>query len=401
MRFSTSERVVRLTTKAVVLCAYCFYTFMLCWTASIRQGPAYDGPHRLPNLSPTATLLLCAGLALPILFVRRHTVLVFGVILAESVLAAEFGARTWVVLLVPIVIVGYLAQHRPTTAAVAGLAALAASIVENTVIYPVDKSVNLGEQTGQLALWLAIAWVLGCALRKRREYAATLREQSAARALMAERLRIARELHDSVAHSIGIIAVLAGAAARVFDSQPAQARQALDSIEATSRETLTGLQRMLSALRRAEPDETSPRTAPLQPAGSLADLERLAARAADADVRVELTWRGEPRPLPPEVDLSAFRIVQEAVTNVVRHSGIRACRVDVGFDPGELSIEVLDDGHGLLPARSTAATFAATAGAGAGFGLLGMRERVALLSGQFHAGPRPEGGFRVAVKLPT
>ena len=393
MRLSTSERAIQLVTKAVVLCAYGLYGFMLCWAVSIRQGPAYDGPHRLPTLSPATTLALCAALAVPMLFVRRRTILVFGVILAESVLASEFGARAWVVSLASIAIVVYLAVRRPTVAAVAGLATVAVSIVENTVIYPVDKSVNLGQQIAQLALWLAIAWLIGYALRKRREYVAALREQSAARALMAERLRIARELHDSVAHSIGIIAILAGAATRVFDSQPVQARQALSSIEATSRETLTGLQRMLSALRRAEPDDTAPPTAPLEPAGRLADLEQLAARAADADVRVELTWRGDRRPLPREVDLSAFRIVQEAVTNVVRHSGTRACRVDVGFDPGELSIEILDDGHGPLPPR--------IGGTVAGFGLLGMRERVALLSGQFNAGPRPEGGFRVAVKLPT
>ncbi|HEV2639468.1 MAG TPA: sensor histidine kinase [Actinocrinis sp.] len=289
--------------------------------------------------------------------------------------------------------VGYLALRGPVTAAAAGVATIAAGFTENTVVYPVDASVNLAQQTAQLALWLAMAWVLGYALCKRREYAVALREQSAARALMAERLRIARELHDSVAHSIGIIAVLAGAANRVFDTQPTQARQALDSIETTSRETLTGLQRMLSALRRAEPDDTTPQAAPLEPADSLADLEKLAARAADADVHVEVTWRGTRRSLPPEVDLTAFRIIQEAVTNVVRHSGTRACRVDVGFEPGELSIEILDDGHGPIHPR--------TADAAGGLGLLGMRERVALLSGRFAAGPRPEGGFRVDVRLPT
>ena len=392
MRFLTAGWVARLTTKAVVLCGFCFYVFMLSWTVSVKQGPAYDGPHRLPELGPAAVLTLCAVLACPVLFVRRRTIFVFGAILAESVLAAEFGARSWVVLLVLVVLVGYLADRGPAAAAAAALATLATSVLENTVVYPVDRSVNLAQLTAQLALWLAIAWVLGYALRKRREYAAALREQSAARALMAERLRIARELHDSVAHSIGIVAILAGAATRVFDSQPTQSRQALDSIETMSRETLTGLQCMLSALRRAETDDTSPQSAALQPADSLADLERLAARAADADVRVEVTWRGERRPLPPQVDLSAFRIIQEAVTNVVRHSGTRACRVDVGFEPGELSIEVLDDGHGLAHPRT---------GAAGGFGLLGMCERVALLSGQFHAGTRPEGGFRVAVRLPA
>ncbi|MGH6655851.1 MAG: sensor histidine kinase [Actinocrinis sp.] len=393
MRFLTAGRVSQLAAKAVVLCAYCLYAFMLSWTVSVKQGPAYDGPHRLPELGPAAVLTLCAVLACPVLFVRRRTIFVIGAILAESVLASEFGARSWVVLLALVVLVGYLADRGPVAAAAVALATVATSVVENTVLYPVDKSVSLAQQTAQLALWLAIAWVLGYALRKRREYTAALREQSAARALMAERLRIARELHDSVAHRIGIIAVLAGAASRVFDSQPAQARQALDGIETTSRETLTGLQRMLSALRRAEPDDASPQSAALKPADGLADLDRLAARAGASGVRVEVTWRGERRPLPPEVDLSAFRIIQEAVTNVVRHSGTRACRVGVGFEPGEVSIEILDDGRGPAHPR--------TAGAAGGFGLLGMRERVALLSGQFYAGPRPEGGFRVAVRLPA
>ena len=206
---------------------------------------------------------------------------------------------------------------------------------------------------------------------------------------MAERLRIARELHDSVAHSIGIITVLSGAAARVVETKPEQTRQALAGIETTSRETLLELQRMLGALRRAEPDDAMPQAAPLAPAGSLADVPQLAERTADAGVRVHVTWRGERRPLPPEIELSAFRIIQESVTNVVRHSGARTCRVAVGYEPEGVTIEVVDDGDDGLggPGRPR---FSAAAG-GSGFGLLGMRERVTLLSGQFSAGPAPGG----------
>jgi signal transduction histidine kinase len=216
---------------------------------------------------------------------------------------------------------------------------------------------------------------------------------------MAERLRIARELHDSVAHSIGIITVLSGAAARVVETKPEQTRQALTGIETTSRETLLELQRMLGALRRAEPDDAMPQAAPLAPAGSLADVPQLAERTAGAGVRVHVTWQGEQRPLPPEIELSAFRIIQESVTNVVRHSGARTCRVAVGYEPTGVEIEVVDDGDEGLggPGRPR---FAAGAD-GSGFGLLGMRERVTLLSGQFDAGQRPEGGFRVAARLPA
>lgn len=235
--------------------------------------------------------------------------------------------------------------------------------------------------------------------RKRREYLEALQEQTAARVVMAERLRIARELHDSVAHSIGIITVLSGAAARVVETKPEQTRQALAGIETTSRETLLELQRMLGALRRAEPDDAMPQAAPLAPAGSLADVPQLAERTAGAGVRVHVTWQGEQRPLPPEIELSAFRIIQESVTNVVRHSGARTCRVAVGYEPTGVRIEVVDDGDDGL-GRPGRPRFAAGAG-GSGFGMLGMRERVTLLSGQFSAGQRPEGGFRVTASLPA
>jgi signal transduction histidine kinase len=146
---------------------------------------------------------------------------------------------------------------------------------------------------------------------------------------MAERLRIARELHDMVAHSIGIIAIQAGAGRRVFDARPAEARDALAAIEATSREALSGLRRMVTGLRRADPGP-GPGQAPLGPAPGLADLDRLAAMTLDAGVQVDVDWRGSQEPLPADIDLSAFRIIQEAVTNVVRHARTDQCRVSIG-----------------------------------------------------------------------
>jgi signal transduction histidine kinase len=120
----------------------------------------------------------------------------------------------------------------------------------------------------------------------------------------------------------------------------------------------------------------------------LADLDRLAATTADAGVRVEVQWRGQRRPLPADIDLSAFRIIQEAVTNVVRHAGTGHCRVSIDHQDEELSIEVVDDGRGCTIA-------------GTGYGVVGMRERVGLLHGDLSVGPRPEGGFRVAARLPV
>ncbi|MFF2147207.1 sensor histidine kinase [Kitasatospora sp. NPDC058190] len=399
-RFSTSKPVTWLTAQAVVLATACFYALMLFWTMPVHQLRRYSGPFRFPDVGPDQMIGLCVVLALPILLVRRLPATVFAAVLGEEVaLGNLFGARPWIVFLLLLVLAGYLAARRPKAAAVGSVAAVATGFAERTLVSPGDSVGDAARGAGQFAFLFAVAWVFGGVYRKRREYREALHEQTEARAVMAERLRIARELHDSVAHSIGIITVLSGAAARVVETKPEQTRQALTGIETTSRETLLGLQRMLGALRRAEPDDAMPQAAPLAPAGSLADVPQLAERTADAGVRVQVTWRGERRPLPPEIELSAFRIVQESVTNVVRHSGARTCRVAVGYEPTGVTIEVVDDGDDGLggPGRPRPSAAASRSG----FGLLGMRERATLLSGQFSAGRRPEGGFRVTARLPA
>ncbi|WP_289848876.1 sensor histidine kinase [Actinoallomurus spadix] len=236
-----------------------------------------------------------------------------------------------------------------------------------------------------VAMTALVAWLIGNSAHQAREHAEAGRARTAAEAVTAERLRIARELHDMVAHSIGIVALQAGAARRVIDTQPTGARDALREVELASRETLSGLRRMLGALRQAELRDGAPGFDEMP---GLADVDRLAATTTAAGVRVDVQWRGERRPLPPEVDLSAYRIIQEAVTNVVRHAGARSCTVSIDHRDEEISIEVVDDGrgHGLTP--------------GTGYGLVGMRERAALLHGDLTAGPRPEGGFRVTARLP-
>ncbi|BAL87964.1 putative two-component system sensor kinase [Actinoplanes missouriensis 431] len=237
-------------------------------------------------------------------------------------------------------------------------------------------------------LWLAyvvlpalVAGLLGYTVRQAGEYARRLREQAADQAVMAERLRISRELHDHVAHSVGVIALQAGAAARVMDTQPDRAREAMLAIEATSRDTLAGLRRMLGGLRHAT-------EAPLRPAPGLADLDHLVATAAAAGVAVDLIVSGERRSLAADVELSAYRIIQESLTNVLRHAHAETCRIAVDYRPGELAIEVSDDGRGGDPATG-------------GFGLTGLRERVALLDGTLTAGARRGGGFQVAARLPV
>ncbi|MEN3535694.1 histidine kinase [Microbispora sp. ZYX-F-249] len=252
-----------------------------------------------------------------------------------------------------------------------------------------------------VALTTVIAWLLGNSVRESRAHAEELRARAAAQAVTDERLRIARELHDMVAHSIGVIALQAGAARRVIETQPDRARDALGEIETAGRQTLSGLRRMLGALRSHDPERPAsaapPRPGPPEPAHpeagrpgqalGLADVDRLAATTTQAGVRVDVRRLGQPRPLPPEIDVAAYRVVQEAVTNVLRHAGTASCRVSIDYRDDEVRIEVLDDGRG--------------GDAGDGYGLLGMRERVGVLRGTFAAGPRPGGGFRVAARLPV
>ncbi|MEV5982496.1 sensor histidine kinase [Streptomyces sp. NPDC052114] len=259
-------------------------------------------------------------------------------------------------------------------------------------------------------LLAAVAWLVGNSVRQTRVYTERLGAQAAAQAVTAERLRIAREMHDTVAHSIGIIALQAGAAARVVETQPAGARAAMVAVERAGRETLAGLRRMTAALREGEAGQrgsgagqrasgagvlaADTGAAPLEPAAGLADVDRLAAATTAAGVRVEVRWRGERRPLPTDLDLSAFRIIQESVTNVVRHAAAGSCTVTVDQREEEIAVEIEDDGPG------DGRTVPHPSGAGTGYGLIGMRERVALLHGEFSAAARPGGGFRVSARLP-
>ena len=225
------------------------------------------------------------------------------------------------------------------------------------------------------------AWTMGQAVRERRAYAARAAERLARESVTEERLRIARELHDVVAHSVGLIAVKAGVANHVMRTRPQEAHDALRVIETVSRGALVEMRHLLGVLR------TDP--ADLVPVSGVEGLPELAERATLAGVTVDLDVRGAAG-LPQGVGLSVYRIVQEALTNVVKHAAPARCRVDVEADGRQVRIEVADDGPGrrTLPAHAE------------GHGLIGMRERVMMYGGVFEAGPRPGMGFRVFACLP-
>ncbi|HZT65632.1 MAG TPA: histidine kinase [Acidimicrobiales bacterium] len=244
---------------------------------------------------------------------------------------------------------------------------------------------------------LVVGWLAGENTRARRSYAEGLAERAAERereqarrAAADERARIARELHDVVAHTMSVVAVRSGVARAVMDSRPDEAAEALSIIETVSRRGLGELRRIVSVLRRA--DERGP--APpedLAPAPGLRDLPSLVAEVGQAGVRVDLRVEGAERSLPPGQDLSAFRIAQEALTNVVRHAAPAAATLSVRYGLASVEIECVDDGGGRSRPPSSF---------DGGHGLPGMRERVALYGGDLSAGPWG-AGFRVLARLPV
>jgi signal transduction histidine kinase len=240
-----------------------------------------------------------------------------------------------------------------------------------------------------------VAWYVGRRLRLRRERAAQLlREQAAAtrRIVTEERTRIARELHDVVAHRVSLMTVQAGAAKAVAAEDPEGALRAMGAVEEAGRQALDELRHLLGVLR-PETDLDG-----LGPQPGLADLPRLVEQTRGAGLEVSLATDGVPAELPARVDLFAYRIVQEALTNVLKHAGPGAhTEVRLGTDRNGIVIEVLDDGRGatVLPGPGGAQEDAP------GHGIVGMRERARLLGGTLEARPRPSGGFRVVASLPT
>ncbi|UYQ60739.1 sensor histidine kinase [Streptomyces peucetius] len=341
-------------------------------------------------LDAFARVLLLAGPALLLLRQKYPVPTVFGVCAVTLVYFAAGYPYGPVFLTVAVaVFAAIVAGHRRAAWWAVGLLWAAHLLVAHWLYAYLPPGGDEAAPWGQEVF--VTAWVIAIAaaselVRVRREVWARERAERAAaekRRADEERLRIARELHDVLAHSISVINVQAGVGLALLDSDPEQARTALTTIKAASKEALGEVRQVLDTLR-------APGEAPRAPAPGLDRLPELVQQAASTGLTVDVETVGQKAALAPGADLAAFRIVQEALTNVVRHSGSRTARVRIVHSPGSLALQIDDDG----PATGSDA-------GGSGRGLIGMRERAGALGGTIKAGPRPDGGFRVLAELPV
>jgi signal transduction histidine kinase len=340
--------------------------------ASLVEDLAQDQPDAIVLLGILAGLAQGAALW----WRRTHPVAVMAIALAGG-LVIQLLAPDGVFPFAGLIAIGSLAAARPLRVSLPALVLLLALTSLNYFVHPAeDASFALAT--------VVVAWSLGETRRNRQRAIA----EGARRAAADEQARIARELHDVIAHSVSVIVVQAAAADDVFDERPDQARAALRSIEAAGRDALTELRRLLAPVRPGAQAASDP----VHPQPGLDALDELLAplRAAGLDVAVRREGTPGSAPLPAGVDLSAYRIVQEALTNTLRHGGARHAEVTLRAGAGMLELDVRDDGHGGAGASTE----------GSGRGIAGMRERAAMLGGTLEAGPLPEGGFRVHARLP-
>ncbi|MFG1672734.1 sensor histidine kinase [Micromonospora sp. NPDC049282] len=341
-----------------------------------------QGVHADPGAYPPVVVA-----ALAVAARRRWPLPTLAVAAAATTAYLMLGQPYGPILLSFFVAVYTVAAHRPVrTAAVAGAAVLAALVLYVLVGVRPPGPVGLMP----VAAWVVVPFAVGVTVRLSREAAARSRTDEARRLADAERLRVAREVHDVVGHGLAAIHLQAEVALHLLARRPEQAEAALTAISRTSKEALDELRVTLTVVRRAGGGDEAG-TDERAPAPGLDQLPHLRERLAGAGVPVTVETTGEPRPLPVAVDLAAYRVAQEALTNVLRHAGPATAAVRVGYASGEVTVEVTDTGRGRP----------ATSDRSAGSGLAGMRERVTALGGTFDAGPAESGGFRVHATLPT
>lgn len=378
-------------------------TWLVPYTLLDPPGPAYPGPVWIAWAAG-------AALGLPLLLRRRWSIPVLAWVLlvaASATFLGVGGAGALWMTYAPAAVAAYTVANltdRTTTAVATLVACLGFAAVTVPRFYSINVPVDAGEPRSEVPLWwqfelglvavqLTVAWMAGLVVHSRRAARAEFARHSAVQAVADERLRIARELHDILGHTMSLIAVKASVAGHLADVNPEHAKAALSTIEQTSRASMAEIRRLLGVLRPASDDAgehagaDGPAWSPLP--GS-ADLPALVDRLRGPHLEVDLTLAGTAE-LPPGVDLAVFRIVQEALTNVVEHSEARHCRIVVRGLSGAVHVEVADDGPSrTVPRRRP----------GGGQGLIGMRERIAAYGGTLTVCPLARGGFRVVAEIP-
>jgi signal transduction histidine kinase len=341
-------------------------------------------------------LLILAGLAVPVVFRRTYPVQAFTVAAVAGGLQVLFTTRPVGTDLALLILLYTLAAYRPRRVSITGLCVcLAGSFIAvarwDTQTGLVQKVLLAGVIFSGTAL---VVWVLGDSMRYRRAYLTSLedraarlereRDAQAQIAVAAERARIARELHDVIAHNVSVMVVQADGASYALRSEPDRTAQALAAISQTGRQALAEMRRLLGILRSDD------QQADLAPVPGLDQLRELLDQARRAGMSVSFTLEGAARPLPEGAELAAYRVVQESLTNTRKHGGLAAAAaVTLRYEPDALLLQVTDDGLG-----------AAAGGDGPGHGLTGMRERIEMYGGTVQAGPLPGGGYQVAARLP-
>ena len=325
---------------------------------------------------------------LPLLLRRRFPLgaplAVFAVLTAESLVPGDAVTSSPVSGTVMLATFALVGTHPDVRFAVTGAASGYAALI--TIIVVEDPRLK---ETWPLVATAAVAWALGRALSERGRRAAKLEERAArlelahAEAVAGERATIARELHDVIAHSIGVMKVQTGAARLLLEENPARAKEALLAVEETGRQALGEMRRLLGILRGTEHESR------LTPQPGISAIAALIDQVRTAGLPVEIVVEGDPRALPPGIDLAAYRVVQEALTNALKHSEAAQAEVSIHYRDTALELSVTNNGRAKRNGNGRV-----------GHGLIGMRERVALYGGEFSAGPRSEGGFTVRARLP-
>jgi signal transduction histidine kinase len=357
------------------------------WTIDPSHAPGDVGSDVYSSAERAFAAAVGLVLTLSLAWRRRTPLAVLALAIAVSVVAnvvavLEAATIPAVALAIAAYSVGAHTEGRRASIGALGVAALIAA----------NAAQNAFGDLLLIAMILGGAWLAGRAIRYRRDRERTLerltvdlereREEKARAAVAEERVRIARELHDVVAHAISVIVLQARGGRRSLATDPGETREALDTIEATGSQALAEMRRLLGMLRRDDEQIA------LAPQPSLRYLDALAAQVREAGLPLDLSVEGEPIELPPGVDLSAYRIVQEALTNALKHAGPATARVVVRYRENDLELEIADTGRGT------------STNDGGGHGLVGMRERVSLYGGKLEAGPGNGGGFAVRARLP-